>query len=75
MIFLLIVGCHAKGEGFGKIVSLHLLLTLMCPLYPLCGLALGLVLRSFSETVVPYVVVDLVCPWEDVSSGFPVPPT
>ena len=29
----------------------------------------GWVFRSFSEGIVPYVAVDLVCPWEEVSSG------
>lgn len=28
-----------------------------------------LVFRSFSEDIVPYVAVDLVCLWEEVSSG------
>ena len=24
---------------------------------------------QFSEKIIPYVVVDLLCPWEEVSSG------
>lgn len=41
----------------------------------LLWVTLLLVLRSFSETVVPYVAIDVVCPWEEVNSGFPVSPS
>lgn len=31
-------------------------------------LAVQLVFRSFSGRVVPYITVDLICPWEEVNS-------
>ena len=35
----------------------------------ICEAAAQLVFRSFSEGIVPYVAVDSVCAWEEVSSG------
>ena len=31
--------------------------------------AIQLVLRSFSEGIIPHVAVDFLCPWEEMSSG------
>ena len=33
-----------------------------------CGGSVQLVFSSFSERIIPYVTVDLVCPWFEVSS-------
>lgn len=41
----------------------------------LLWVTLLLVLRSFSGIVVPYVAIDVVCPWEEVNSGFPIIPS
>lgn len=41
----------------------------------LLWVTLLLVLRSFSETVVPYGAIGVECPWEEVNSGFPVSPS
>ena len=35
-----------------------------------CGRAVQLVFRSFSEGIVPYMTVDLLCPWGEVFSVF-----
>ena len=37
--------------------------------FPTCAGVAQLVFRPFSEEIVPRVAVDLVCPWEEVSSG------
>ena len=67
----LLVSHCPEGAGSDRAVSLLLFPTPMWPfLYILsCRKPVLLVFRSFSEIVVLYVVVVLVCPWEGVSSG------
>ena len=49
---------------------LHPLLSVMWSYYPLLWRAVHLVIVSFSEGNNSYISVDLVCPWEEVSSGY-----
>jgi len=61
---------HYNGVGFMEILSQPLLsfwcgFFLICP----CEVVVLLVFSSFSEKIVPYITVDLVCPWVDGSSG------
>ena len=39
------------------------------PFTTCCERAVQLLFRSFSERIVPYVVADLMCSWEEMSSG------
>lgn len=77
LISLLNVGCHKMG---GVMLILHLLHRYASPTHFDMDLlsftqCIGVsqpvfrVCFCFSEKVVPYVAVDLVCLWEDVSSG------
>ena len=63
------VCCSAKDGVWGKIMPLLLLPVSMQPLYSLLWQAFQLIFRSFPERVAPYVAVDLLCTWEEVSSG------
>lgn len=69
VLLFLIVRCHVQGEGFDETSATHL------DMFALLWVTLLLVLRSFSETVVPYVAIDVLCPWEEVNSGFPISPS
>lgn len=60
-----ILDFHAWGGffDFGKSVSASLF-CLMLPFYPLLWR-----LRSFSEVIIPFVVVNSLCPWKEMGSG------
>lgn len=63
--------CSWAGGGFffGESVSLTLLSILMWFFNPFFCRAVHLVFRYFSEGNYPYATVDLLCLWEDRSSG------
>lgn len=63
---LLIEGHHMKSGYFIETMSLLLL-----PMLIFCCGAVWLGLRITPELLVSFVVVDLACPWEEVSSGTP----
>lgn len=65
---LWIIGHWARGRVFGKTTSLPLL-SHCGPFILCCGQAVQLVSGSFSVGGVPYEALDLVCLWEEVSSG------
>lgn len=71
MISLPIVNHHTGGVGPDQTTSVPLLLITMCHhLYILgCRNFVQLVFRSFSVMVALYLVVVLVCPWQEVSPG------
>lgn len=55
--------CLPHPDGASSI-CLEVDLLLLC-----CGAAVQLVSRSFSEAIIPHVVLVVVCPWEKGSSG------
>lgn len=57
------------GGVFGKTVSSSPYLPLWGTFTVYCEGTVQLAFRSFSERIVPYVVVDSVCSWEELSSG------
>lgn len=70
VISLPLVRCHAGGLGSNKTTYLPLLPISMQLLFVLsCGIVALLVFWYFSERVVLYVLVILVCLWEEVISG------
>ena len=57
--------------GLDKLISLPLLPILYFLLYTFrCRRSFLLVFRSFLSIVALQIIVTLVCPWEEVSSGF-----
>lgn len=70
---LLLVGCHTRSVNSNWTVSLPFLVVLMWSfLYiRLCGKSFLLVFNLLSEIVVFYVVIVLVCLWEEVNSRSP----
>lgn len=64
-ISLLLAGHHTEDMGPDKTTSLPFL-SISVLLYLHCGMAVLLVFGSFSERVVLYVIVVLLCPWEDL---------
>ena len=65
-----VVGHHTGGEIDSKIVSQPLQPILMwcSSCLPGAELSLSQSLGFFKEEIIPYVAVDSVCPWEEVSS-------
>lgn len=70
-----IVGCHAMGGFYNKMVYQGIFLTHLD--VALCSFAEVKELLSlfsgiyiFPEEIVLYVAVDFMCPWEKVSSGY-----
>lgn len=62
---------HCTKSGvFGETRSLLSYPSRCGPFLYCCEGAIQLVFRSFSERIVLYVAVDLLCLWEEVSSGF-----
>lgn len=65
------MGHHARGGVFGETVSLPLQpISLWDLSFFFFEGALQLLFGPSSEGIVSYVAVDLLCPWEDVNSGF-----
>ena len=60
---------HTKGGFFCETVSLPLLPILMWSSFPLLWRVLHLVFRSLSERNDPYVALDVMFLWEEVSLG------
>jgi len=61
--------CYTGSGVFGETMSLPLLSISMWSFYPLLWRTVNIIFRSFSEGNDPYEAVDLMCPWEEVSSG------
>ena len=58
------LGCHFfPWCGHISVSPTHL-----CPFTLCCGDCVHPIFRSFSGRIIPYVVVDLLCPWEEVNS-------
>ena len=58
--------------GVGFLVRLGLCLSYLSQCGPFilcCGVAVQVVLWFLSEGIAPYVAVDVLCPWEEMSSG------
>ena len=53
--------CFGLGFSFGKTASLPLRLVLIWSFYSLLWSSCSIVLRLFSEQIIPYVAVDFVC--------------
>lgn len=64
-----IMGHHTGVRVLGGSLSLHHLFILVCFYYPMLGAGVKRLLMLFSEGVVPYVALYLLCPWDNVSSG------
>lgn len=67
--FLPIMGHHTGVRVLHESLSLHLLFILVCFYYSMLGAGVKRLLMLFSEGIVPYVAVYLLCPWDNVNSG------
>ena len=65
---LLIVG-HCARDGVYGVPASPTCFNVVFSLFARCVVVIQPAFRFFKEEIVPYVAVDSVCPWEEVSSG------